>query len=175
MRTLLALIGFLAIIAVVAAGVYFFMGFYSVAATSANPSFVDMALKTVRAKSIEQHATERPPAGLSLTDNTVVQDGARAFATRGCVFCHGAPGVTWAKFSEGLNPGPPDLKEVAPTLTPSELFWVIKNGIEMTGMPSFGMIEMPDKEIWSIVAFVKQLPNVSDDQFKMWTAAGQKP
>jgi len=171
MQRLLALIGFLAIIAALAAGAYFFMGFYSVAATSANPGFVDMALKTVRAKSIEQHATERPPAGLSLTDPAVVQDGARAFATRGCVLCHGAPGVTWAKFSEGLNPGPPDLKdEVAPFLSPSELFWVIKNGIEMTGMPSFGAVEMPDKETWSIVAFLKQLPNVTDDQFKQWTA-----
>lgn len=175
MRTLLALIGFLAIVAVIAAGAFFFLGFYSVAATSENPGLVDAALVRIRTASIQQHATDRAPAGLSLTDTAVVQDGARAFATRGCVLCHGAPGVTWAKFSEGMNPGPPDLKDVAPHLEPSQLFWVIKNGIQMTGMPSFGMIEMPDKEIWSIVAFVKQLPIVTDEQFKMWTAAGQKP
>jgi mono/diheme cytochrome c family protein len=170
MRALLAFIGFLAIIVVIAAAVFFLGGFYSVAANSPNPGFVDVALLKVRTASINQHATERPPAGLSLTDNAVVQDGARAFATRGCVLCHGAPGATWAKFSEGLNPGPPDLKEVAPNLEPRELFWVIKNGIEMTGMPSFGAVEMPDKETWSIVAFLKQLPNVTDDQFKQWTA-----
>jgi mono/diheme cytochrome c family protein len=175
MRTLLALIGFLAIVAVIAAGAYFFLGFYSVAATAENPGFVDDAITSVRAASIRRYATDRPPAGMSLTDTAVVQDGARAFATRGCVLCHGAPGVTWAKFSEGLNPAPPDLKEKAPELLPSELFWVIKNGIQMTGMPSFGKIEMPDKEIWSIVAFVKQLPIVTDEQFKMWTASGQKP
>lgn len=172
---LLALIGFLAVIAVIGAGAYFFGGFYSVGATNTNPGFVDVAIARVRAASIQQHATERPPSGLVLTDNAVVQDGARAFATRGCVLCHGAPGVTWAKFSEGLNPGPPDLKDVAPNMEPREIFWVIKNGIQMTGMPSFGMIEMPDKEVWSIVAFVKQLPSVTDEQFKMWTAAGQKP
>jgi len=170
MRSLLAFIGFLAIIAVIGAAVFFLGGFYSVAANSPNPGFVDVALQKVRAASIGQHATERPPAGLSLTDNAVVQDGARAFATRGCVLCHGAPGATWAKFSEGLNPGPPDLKDVAPNLEPRELFWVIKNGIEMTGMPSFGAVEMPDKEVWSIVAFLKQLPTVTDDQFKQWTA-----
>ena len=45
-------------------------------------------------------------------------------------------GVKWLKFSEGLHPDPPDLKEVAGGLS-AELFWVIKNGINMTGMPSF--------------------------------------
>ena len=31
-------------------------------------------------------------------------------------------------------------------------------------------IEVPDREIWTIVAFVKKLPSVSDDDFKAWTA-----
>jgi len=34
-------------------------------------------------------------------------------------------------------PDPPDLKEVSAERKPGELFWVIKNGIKMTGMPSF--------------------------------------
>ena len=60
---------------------------------------------------------------------------------------------------------PPDLKEIANERTPPQLFWVIKNGINMTGMPSFGAIEVSDDEIWTIVAFVKKLPSVSDDDF----------
>ena len=67
-----------------------------------------------------------------------MQAGAKAFAARGCANCHGAPGVAWAKFSEGLRPDPPDLKDIAGELEPRELFYVIKNGINMTGMPSFG-------------------------------------
>ena len=43
---------------------------------------------------------------------------------------------------------------------PRELFWVVKNGIKMTGMPSFGAIGVPDQEIWSMVAFLKKLPTV---------------
>jgi hypothetical protein len=39
----------------------------------------------------------------------------------------------------------------------------------MTGMPSFGAIEVSDHEIWTIVAFVKKLPTASDDDFKAWT------
>jgi hypothetical protein len=99
-----------------------------------------------------------PP--LSLDDPTIVQAGARAFSERGCVNCHGGPGVDWAKFSEGMHPGPPDLKELANETSPQELSWVIKNGINMTGMPSFGAIDVPDQEIWSIVAFVKNCRRV---------------
>ena len=39
----------------------------------------------------------------------------------------------------------------------------------MTGMPSFGAIEVPDQEIWTIVAFVKKLPSVSDEDFRTWS------
>jgi hypothetical protein len=39
----------------------------------------------------------------------------------------------------------------------------------MTGMPSFGPIGVQDAEIWQIVAFLKKLPNVSDQDFKAWT------
>ena len=48
----------------------------------------------------------------------------------------------------------------------------MKNGINMTGMPSFGRVGADDKEIWSIAAFVKKLPSVSDSDYKSWTAAG---
>jgi hypothetical protein len=37
-------------------------------------------------------------------------------------------------------------------------------------MPSFGLIEVPDREIWTIVAFVKKLPSVSEADFKDWSA-----
>jgi mono/diheme cytochrome c family protein len=122
----------------------------------------------VRTASIAKHAKDKPP--MSLDDPTVVKAGAKAFAERGCANCHGAPGVSWAKFSEGLKPDPPDLKDLANERDPEQLFWVIKNGINMTGMPSFGMIEVPDKDIWSIVAFIKKLPSVSEADYKSWTA-----
>jgi hypothetical protein len=165
---LLAFIGFLAIVVAIAAAAYFFGGFYSVAATAEDPAFVKWALVNVRMASIGRHGTE--PTPIPLDNPTNIQAGARAFATRGCTNCHGGPGVEWAKFSEGLNPDPPDLKDVVKDRKPSELFWVIKNGINMTGMPSFGKIEVPDQEIWTIVAFLKKLPTVSEADYKAWTA-----
>ena len=110
----------------------------------------------MRTASIGRHAKDTPT--VSLEDTAVVQAGAKAFAARGCGNCHGGPGVTWAKFSEGLRPDPPDLKDIAGELEPREIFYVIKNGINMTGMPSFARIEVGDPEIWTIVAFVKKLP-----------------
>ena len=165
---LLAFIGALAIVVAVAAGVYFFGGFYSVAATQEDPTVVKCALTNVRTASINRHAADAPPIPLDNPAN--IQAGAKAFQTRGCTNCHGAPGVEWAKFSEGMDPDPPGLKDLVNERRPSELFWVIKNGINMTGMPSFGKIEVPDQEMWTIVAFLKKLPTVSEADYKAWTA-----
>ena len=166
---ILAVIGVLAILIALGAAVFFFGGFYSVAGTAEDPAIVASALIKIRQASISHHATDIPP--MSLDDPAVEQAGARAFATRGCVNCHGGPDVKWAKFSEGLNPSPPDLKEVVGSLEPRELFWVVKNGIDMTGMPSFGQTGVPDQEIWSIAAFLKKLPAISGQDYKSWTAS----
>ncbi len=166
---ILALIGALAIIVGIGAAVFFFGGFFSVAASDADPAIVNWALVKVRLASVARHGTATSP--VNLDDPEVIRAGARAFAARGCANCHGAPGVQWQKFSEGLNPDPPDLKEIAHEREPGQLFWVIKNGIKMTGMPNFGAIGVDDKEAWSIAAFVRKLPNVSEADFKAWTAS----
>jgi mono/diheme cytochrome c family protein len=171
---LLALIGALGIVIAVAAAGYFFLGFYNISATLEEPDIVKWALIRVRMASIDRHAVERQPSGFD--DAANVQAGARAYSIRGCVHCHGGPGTEWTKFSEGLRPDPPDLKDVAAERQPRELFWVIKNGINMTGMPSFGAIDVPDAEIWKIVGFLKKLGTVSDADYKAWTeAAPAKP
>jgi mono/diheme cytochrome c family protein len=167
MRTL-AGIGALAIVIAVGASVFFFGGYFNVAASEPNPGIVNWALVKVRMASIDRHA--RLASSVDLDSPEVVRAGARAFSERGCANCHGAPGVKWQKFSEGLNPDPPDLKEIAHEREPAQLFWVVKNGIKMTGMPSFGAIGVDDREIWSIVAFVRKLPNVSEADFKAWIA-----
>jgi mono/diheme cytochrome c family protein len=166
---LLAFIGALGVVIAVCAAVFFFGGFFNVAATEEDPGIVNWALIKVRMASMVRHAGPAPT--INLDDPTIVQAGARAFATRGCVNCHGAPGVPWQKFSEGLRPDPPDLSEVGQEHEPGQIFWVIKNGIKMTGMPSFQLAGVEDKEIWSIVAFVKKLPKVSEAEFKAWSAA----
>ena len=164
----LAFVGVLAILGAIGAGIYFFGGFYSVAGTQADPPPVEWALVLVRTASIEKHAADQP--SIKLDDPEAVKAGARAFAELGCANCHGAPGVKWAKFSEGLHPAPPDLAEVSKNLEPAQIFWVVKNGINMTGMPSFGAIGADDQKIWQVAAFVRKMSIVSPDDYKAWTA-----
>ncbi len=152
----LALIGLLAVLGSIGAAAFFFGGFFSVAANNSDPNIVNLALVHVRKASIARHAIDQPPG--SLDDPAMVKEGARAYFHRGCVDCHGGPGVEPADFAAGLNPQP-NLKRVITALSPQEVFWVIKNGIKMTGMPGFGS-----------AAFLKHLPNVSDEDFKAWTS-----
>jgi mono/diheme cytochrome c family protein len=165
----LAFIGVLAILVAVGAAIFFFGGFFNVAASEEDSGGVAWALAYIRAASIARHATEQPP--ISLEDPAIVQAGARAYVAAGCVNCHGAPGVKWQKFSEGMQPYPADLKEVAPAITGPQIFFVVKNGIKFTGMPNFGSEGVSDQDIWKITAFVKKWPSVSDADFKTWTAA----
>ncbi len=165
---ILAAIGALAVIGAVGAAVFFLGGFYSVAGTAEDPGIVRWALVQVRTASINRHADDPPSA--TFNDPAKILAGARAFAANGCANCHGAPGVNWAKFSEGLHPDPPDLKKLVNDRTPSQLFWVIKNGINMTGMPSFALAGAKDEDLWSIAAFLKKLPDISEADYKAWTA-----
>lgn len=71
----------------------------------------------------------------------------------------------------GLNPAPPDLTQGVPR--PAESFWVIKHGIKMTGMPAWGRSHKDD-QIWSMVAFLRKLPDLSPQRYGALTA-GAKP
>ena len=43
------------------------------------------------------------------------------------------------------------------------MFWVIKNGLKMTGMPSWA--DHSDEEIWATVAFLKKLPGMTPEEY----------
>lgn len=165
----LAVIGALAIAGGVAAGGYFLGGFYNISGIEPDRAFVVAALTRVRDASIARHAPASAP--IKLDDPAIIQAGAKAFAARGCASCHGAPGVDWAKFAEGLRPDAADLNEIAKSVPATQIFWVVKNGINMTGMPSFARAEVGDDEIWKIAAFVKKLPDVKPEDYKSWIAA----
>jgi mono/diheme cytochrome c family protein len=170
MKNFLSFIGALAIIIAAATGVYFFGGFYNVAAIQPDPGIVAWALGYVRDASLDRHATDTPPPAITLDDPEIIQAGARIYASQGCTNCHGGPGVKWAKFSEGLRPAAPDLKEKVKDLGAPQIFWIVKNGINMTAMPSFAAAGVSDEDIWKIAAFAKRLPDVTDNDYQAWTA-----
>ena len=166
---ILAVIGALAIVVGIGAATFFFGGFYSVAATAEDPTVVTWALTQVRNASINRYALEQPPA--SINDPASVRPAPRRSPRMAAPLVMVGRASLWLKLSEGLHPDPPDLKKVVDQRSPAQLFWIVKNGINMTGMPSFALAGAKDEEIWQIVAFLKKLPTVSEADYKSWTAA----
>src|SRR5436190_15004369 len=79
------------------------------------------------------------------------RDGLRIYRET-CVYCHGGPGQKPGNIGTGLDPKAPYLAETVGDWTRAELFWIIKNGVKMTGMASYGA-SRGDDEIWTLVAF----------------------
>ncbi|HTR01804.1 MAG TPA: cytochrome c [Thermoanaerobaculia bacterium] len=95
----------------------------------------------------------------------VLEEGRRHYKEM-CVTCHGAPGVDASEAGEGLNPPATDLTlGRVQQRSDGELFWIVQNGIRMTGMPAFGPTHK-DRQIWAIVAFVRHLPAMTPEETK---------
>jgi mono/diheme cytochrome c family protein len=45
------------------------------------------------------------------------------------------------------------------------LFWIIKNGIKMSAMASYGKVHNDD-EIWNVVAFVQRIPTIRPEEYE---------
>lgn len=69
--------------------------------------------------------------------------------------------VDWA---QGITPEPPFLPDTLRGRSPADLFWIVRNGIKMTAMPSFGR-HLDDQVIWGIVGFIRQLPDMSAETY----------
>ncbi len=95
-------------------------------------------------------------------DPQAIKAGSHHYADT-CLACHGAPDVAPKEFAKGLNPPAPNLTKSLSKRSDAELFWIVKNGIRMTGMPALGPTHTDD-DIWKIVSFVRSLPELSDEQ-----------
>ena len=138
-----------------------YTGAYNIAATEEHVSFVRWALDTTMQNSVERQArtVPQPP---SFTPE-MVASGAGAYKGM-CQHCHAGVGVQRSSWANGMRPRPPHLSEAAAHWEPSEVFWLVKHGVRMTGMPAFGPTH-DDQTIWSIVAFVKALPAMTPERY----------
>ncbi len=165
--------GFIAalIILALAGLIYMYSGGYNVAASVPDPKFVEWMLATTMERSVAKHA-QGTNAPAQLTD-AQAREGARVY-NETCVYCHGAPGKDPVDIGKGLNPEPPFLPDTITRWNAAEVFWIIKNGIKMTGMPAFGPTHKDD-EIWKLVAFVQKLPKMKPEEYEQMTQAPQAP
>lgn len=139
-----------------------YSGTYDVAATTEHTGFTHWVLDTAMERSVAARAGDVPVPD-DLDSRARIEAGASHYAAT-CQTCHGAPGAEPAELAEGLNPKAPDLADEAEEWSPAELFWITKHGIRMTGMPAFGPTHA-DEDLWSMVAFVRALPEMSADEY----------
>ncbi len=81
-------------------------------------------------------------------DNLVA--GARIYR-EDCAVCHGMRGESKTVIAKGMFPSPPPLLQGKGVTNdpPGQTWWIVKNGIRLTGMPGF-VGSLTDDEIWQV-------------------------
>ena len=96
-----------------------------------------------------------PPAPTNR--QTSIEEGDKLFGTE-CAACHGLDGHKLTDAGRWMYPRAADLTSPeVQQYSDREIFWIVKNGIRLSGMPAFGRVES-DEHIWNLVHFVRTLP-----------------
>jgi mono/diheme cytochrome c family protein len=161
----------LAVVGLLGATAFVYSGLYDISATDQHLAPTYHAIKKMMERSVARRAADIEVPAL----------GAPAQLERGlslyrahCVQCHGAPGIAPEPFALGLTPLPTPLARSGLDRSPAQLFWVLKNGIKMTGMPAWEF-RLPDEDLWSLVAFLKRLPLLSVPEYRALQAPAPVP
>jgi mono/diheme cytochrome c family protein len=156
-------VGIAATIALILLNVVAFVGsgLYNIGADDHHITMVLAAIQALRERSI---AARADAIGVPrLEEPSKISAGAERYSAL-CVDCHLAPGVMKSALRNGLYPHPPNLvQEDIPDAR--RAFWTIKHGIKMSAMPAWGGA-LNDDAIWDIVAFLRQMPNMSPETYQ---------
>ena len=140
---------------------FIYSGIYNVSAADGHTQAVDWVLHTAMHRSVAQRAGGIDvPADLD--DQERIRQGAQAYDQL-CVACHLKPGQSDTLVRQGLTPTPPDLT-LKGHWDAREQFWIIDNGIKMTGMPAWGESH-GEEDLWDLTAFLQRLPSLSESQY----------
>jgi mono/diheme cytochrome c family protein len=161
MRCLLV-IGALALAAFAGGALTLYAGWYDISATDQHLAPTYWLLDVGMKRSVKFRAQEIPVPPLD--DPDLARRGFTHFKTH-CEQCHGGPGVAPEPFALGMTPAPANLAYTATEWRPAALFWAIKEGIKMTGMPAW-KYRMSDAQIWAVVAFLQRLPRLTPLEYR---------
>jgi mono/diheme cytochrome c family protein len=126
----------------------------------AEPSTFEVTVaRTARALALPAGAKQQiNPIG----NSNEVLDEAMAHWADHCAVCHGNDGSGQIGMGRQMYPPAPDMrKNQTQQLTDGELFYIIENGIRLSGMPAWGGTEAGVKDSWKLVHFIRHLPHLS--------------
>lgn len=154
----------LGVSALLGAALVVYGGLYEVAATRAHWQPTHSLLQVAMRQSVQLRA--RGIAEPALGDERMALSGAACFQAK-CVQCHGAPGVAQDDIGRSMQPLPGPLVDARQHWRPRELYWLVRHGLKMTGMPAW-QYRLADGEIWDLVAFMQHLPELNAPQYAQW-------
>jgi cytochrome c553 len=83
----------------------------------------------------------------------------------GCRPCHGSPDLLAPRIALAMTPHPPDLTHASSRWSPEELFYIVKHGVKLTGMPAWPTLQRDD-EVWAVVAFLLEMPRLDAESYR---------
>lgn len=130
----------------------------------AQPSSIErFAARQARVTASPAGARERTNP---VADSPEVLADARAHWANHCAACHSNNGSGSAEMGKHMYPPAPDMRQASTQdLTDGELFYIIQNGIRLTGMPSWGSGTTHDEQdSWKLVLFIRHLPKLTAEE-----------
>lgn len=139
----------------------------------ATPSYVETALaRYTRRLAIPASAKSLQNP---IADSPAVQHEAMAHFADHCASCHANNGSGDTMYGKGLYPKPPDLRLAATqNLSDGELFFIIQNGVRLTGMPAFGSSNDDGADSWKLVRFLRHLPQITPTEVERMNGMNPK-
>jgi cytochrome c553 len=99
----------------------------------------------------------------------------RAHFADHCAACHGNDGRGRTEMGQRFYPRIPDMRlDDTQQLTDGELYWIIENGIRLTGMPGWGPGGGRDLDTWKLVHFIRRLKDLTPEQIDAMKALNPK-
>ena len=100
-----------------------------------------------------------PPVSV---DEVGLLAGSKVYKTN-CAVCHGLPDGEATAIAKGLFPKPPQLfgEENVTDDPVGKIYWKVKNGIRLTGMPGFEGT-LSDTELWQLSALLQKADKLPD-------------
>ncbi len=129
--------------------------------TRTEPMLMEKALATtIRGRAIpSRYKTMKNPVA---DTPEVIHEGMAHWADH-CAACHANNGSGDTMYGKTMYPRPPDMRQKdTQEMSDGELYYTIKNGVRLSGMPAFGDPGDDDVDSWKLVAFIRHLPRLTD-------------
>lgn len=102
-----------------------------------------------------------------VTVTPAVLQEARAHWADHCAVCHANDGSGDTAMGKHMYPPAPDLRKPdTQSLSDGELFYIIQNGIRLTGMPAWSGSSHDAEDSWKLVGFIRHLPQLTFEERK---------